>query len=624
MNFAILRHNKLKSHGAIAKVFNHNARLKVENNIDPTRSHLNRIMDANGKITPVKQGWLNGRVRTRLRESGINRVKEGTVLAIEILMTTSPEWWEEQGPEGSDGRKQAGVKWLRENMKYLVERFGAENVLSVALHQDEQTPHLHAVVMPIMMKIDGRSKTKIPKPTLCAKDMLGGRGKEGLTEIVQSYGKRFESLGLRPGIPSEIGEKLKRHVPIKEHQDRLYQIRRSSELLLDEQKAYHASQQEIGGAVSTAIQLVADGHVTQSDGNLLASDHGFAAIKNVHPLVGPETMEKLVRLVLSKVDQAVCEAEKIANDKMAKAANAEATADKLIIDTANKNALAKAELAKAEIQKLANEETQKNLENLTLEIMRDRKDIADRSAALEQKIRDAEKAEAAASEAQKLAERKAHEALNLQRAQIEIERQTIEAGKSALEQKKREIEKAEIKANEARKLHEEKLLEELSRQTAQVEIDRQKAAESRKLTASYLAGIDAFHEGKIRMAVIADGGKRLKLDAQLSDDERSSLIAMISPAWDRVWEYVKTHTERLRQLADREILTQALIEAATKARNTFERHAEKTIAALANLPEIQKTTPEVQTAKKVISEAQADDDFALLLSQYNSMGGLGR
>ncbi len=51
-----------------------------------------------------------------------------------------------------------GSTWLNENRRFLTERFGPRNVVALTLHQDEQTPHLHAVIVPVTA--DGRLSSR--------------------------------------------------------------------------------------------------------------------------------------------------------------------------------------------------------------------------------------------------------------------------------------------------------------------------------------------------------------------------------------------------------------------------------------------------------------------------------
>ena len=74
--------------------------------------------------------------------------------------------------------------WCNDSLKWLQDTFGKENVVSVVLHMDEHTPHLHASIVPIVI---GERRKARSKPTeegkrtyrkkanvvrLCADDVL--------------------------------------------------------------------------------------------------------------------------------------------------------------------------------------------------------------------------------------------------------------------------------------------------------------------------------------------------------------------------------------------------------------------------------------------------------------------
>jgi len=77
--------------------------------------------------------------------------------------------------------------WEQENLRWLRERFGEKNVISAMCHYDEHTPHIHAVVIPLLE--DGR---------LGASRMLGGP--EGFRQMHDSYAAAMAQFGLVRGV----------------------------------------------------------------------------------------------------------------------------------------------------------------------------------------------------------------------------------------------------------------------------------------------------------------------------------------------------------------------------------------------------------------------------------------
>ena len=52
--------------------------------------------------------------------------------------------------------------WCDDNLKWLKETFGEENLVSAVLHMDEKTPHIHATVIPIVSGERRKAKKRTP------------------------------------------------------------------------------------------------------------------------------------------------------------------------------------------------------------------------------------------------------------------------------------------------------------------------------------------------------------------------------------------------------------------------------------------------------------------------------
>lgn len=112
-------------------------------------------------------------------------------------------------------RMQAAGKldeWCDDNIKWLQDTFGKENVVSAVLHMDEKTPHIHATVVPIVTgerkKVREKKKTETEqeqagkrkyrkKPTdtcrLCADDVMT---RENLESFQDTYAEKMRKHGL--------------------------------------------------------------------------------------------------------------------------------------------------------------------------------------------------------------------------------------------------------------------------------------------------------------------------------------------------------------------------------------------------------------------------------------------
>ena len=72
--------------------------------------------------------------------------------AIRVLLTGSNKDMKQMEADGRlDG-------WCNDNLKWLWETYGEQNLVSAVLHMDEKTPHIHATIISIVT--GERRKTK--------------------------------------------------------------------------------------------------------------------------------------------------------------------------------------------------------------------------------------------------------------------------------------------------------------------------------------------------------------------------------------------------------------------------------------------------------------------------------
>lgn len=191
-NFAIYRHAKLKSMGVIHASAQHMTRERDTPNADPARTAQNRVLIGGADpaadvaaLVPSLDATDDG--GTRLRRSN-------SVLAIEVLLSASPEWWADASPEQQQG-------WLDRSTAWLVQEYGRENLAHLRLHVDEQTPHLTGFVVPLDPET-GR---------LNARRWIGGAAR--CAQQQTDYAAAVAPVGLVRGIEGSTAkhEAVKRH-----------------------------------------------------------------------------------------------------------------------------------------------------------------------------------------------------------------------------------------------------------------------------------------------------------------------------------------------------------------------------------------------------------------------------
>jgi hypothetical protein len=131
MGFAILRVQKLKSAVAVHRSMKHSFREQDTPNADAERRQENSHFGA----VNVAEGMAA--FRGRLPE----KHRKDAVLAIEYLVTASPESMASKDRPGQDAYFADALAWLKA-------KHGAENVVHAGIHRDETTPHMYAYVVP--------------------------------------------------------------------------------------------------------------------------------------------------------------------------------------------------------------------------------------------------------------------------------------------------------------------------------------------------------------------------------------------------------------------------------------------------------------------------------------------
>ena len=185
MKYAILRTQKLKATGAVWRSLKHAFREQPTPNADPAKAAQNAHLGATSAAEAMQ------RVRDRLPE----KRRKDAVLAIEYLITASPEAMQELGGQGRDAYFNDALKWLRE-------RHGGANVVYAGIHRDETTPHMYAYVVPLD-EATGR---------LNARKWLGGA--KALSEMQTDFAA---NVGARHGLERGIKGSRAKHERVSRH-----------------------------------------------------------------------------------------------------------------------------------------------------------------------------------------------------------------------------------------------------------------------------------------------------------------------------------------------------------------------------------------------------------------------
>ena len=169
-SYAIMRCKKLSSMGSVASSLKHAYRERETPNADSSRTPDNEHRAAS--TTDEAMG--------KLRELLPEKRRKDAVLAVEYVLTASPEWWKQASQADQ-------VKFFDQAQRWLAEKYGADRIITASIHRDETSPHMTAFVVPLTQ--DGR---------LSAKEFIGNKAQ--MTRDQTTFAAAVQGLGLHRGI----------------------------------------------------------------------------------------------------------------------------------------------------------------------------------------------------------------------------------------------------------------------------------------------------------------------------------------------------------------------------------------------------------------------------------------
>lgn len=233
MGYAVLHLDKTS--GTDSAMSAHIERTIAPKNADPERTHLNRELIK----FPDSVRNRTEAIQHRLENAGLQRkIGKNQVQAIRILLTGSPE---EMQRILTDGKLS---EWCDDNLCWLGETYGKENIVSAVLHLDESTPHIHATLVPIVTterrkkksekQVKKQYRKKNPNaPRLSADDVMT---RIKLKEYQDTYALAMSKYGLQRGIDGSEA----RHISTSQYYRELFakneDLKENIDNLLEKQK----------------------------------------------------------------------------------------------------------------------------------------------------------------------------------------------------------------------------------------------------------------------------------------------------------------------------------------------------------------------------------------------------
>lgn len=189
---------KLKSAIAVRRSMMHAFREQDTPNADPERKAENIHIGAKSSEEAMD----------RFNDALPDKVRKNAVLAVEYLITASPEAMHDKSKADQNAYFKDALLWLKN-------KHGAKNLVYAGIHHDETTPHMYAYVVPNdeLGKLNCRSfygeRSALSKMQTDFADKVGRehgleRGLEGSrarhTNIKQYYGRVRDSTPITPSI----------------------------------------------------------------------------------------------------------------------------------------------------------------------------------------------------------------------------------------------------------------------------------------------------------------------------------------------------------------------------------------------------------------------------------------
>ena len=120
----------------LAKFDRHSNRKGKVENADPTKKHLNKVIIGSENVTEDVMMYLEG-----------VKIGKNSVIAREIILSGGNGFWDRLSNEDRE-------RWIQANYDFLKTNFG-DNCVYAVLHLDETTPHIHALIVPVMTNKKG-------------------------------------------------------------------------------------------------------------------------------------------------------------------------------------------------------------------------------------------------------------------------------------------------------------------------------------------------------------------------------------------------------------------------------------------------------------------------------------
>ena len=222
MNYAIFRSEPIMTIPDLAQIGSHNKREKKAYQSNPNIKL--ELTKNNIELVPLNVKYVKGfdeltkeykkEHDERMKTERIDRKKRyhemlnssKNVVADELVMTASHNFFKDMSREQIKDWADTCMEFVYNDLGYK-----KEQILHATVHLDEETPHIHCVVVPLVKKLDKRTNTE--RYTISKKQYI--KDKIQLSHLQDLYHKRLtdKDYDLERGIKGSDNK----HIKIKEY-----------------------------------------------------------------------------------------------------------------------------------------------------------------------------------------------------------------------------------------------------------------------------------------------------------------------------------------------------------------------------------------------------------------------
>ena len=200
MSYQVVRVAKNKA-TSIGFVQRHNLRQydqkhKAPSNVDSSKTHLNYTLIECDKFKSAVKEKVD-----EVQAQQTRRIRKDCPTSLEYVISASPEFFEKASV--SEQRE-----YFNNALKFIKNRHDVENVISAVVHMDEETPHMHVVVVPIRKNEKG---LRLDPKSFCTPRELSKLQTDFNKQVAKKFNlERGESSDVKHQTTAEYNRQLQR------------------------------------------------------------------------------------------------------------------------------------------------------------------------------------------------------------------------------------------------------------------------------------------------------------------------------------------------------------------------------------------------------------------------------